>query len=221
MSFGPIIRFTVSDIKIELAPLTKQSVQEFIVDGGLQTHSVHRYLTTTAQVAEDEDEWFEKTRVDKASITWGIWDISDGRKLIGSSALHGIGGETILQATSGSLIFRPEYWGKGIASAAHKARTWYGFNQLGLTRIKSGVLDGNVGSWKALERSGYTLVYIERNEKFVDGRYVDQLCLECINPDPIRWTLWWGTRRPTRKALEARKRTRNALSWAEDHVSLA
>lgn len=220
MSFGPIMQFEVGELKIELAPIPKDVVGEFIADGGLQRHSVHRYLGRIAPVQEDEEEWFEKVRTDKSCITWGIWDITTGRTLIGSSSLHSLEGDTIRQATSGSLIFRQEYWGKGVASTAHKARTWYGFQQLGLTRIKSGVLQDNHGSQKALKRSGYTLVYIEKNEKFIDGRFHDLLCLECLNPDPMRWALWWNGHRPTKKALEARERTRQALSWAEKNVRL-
>lgn len=234
MAFGPIMRFTVGELRIELAPLTKESVTEFISlehGGGMQQHSVSRYIgLTSAPVDEDEQEWFEKVRAEKSSLVWGIWLLEDQgdsqtRTLIGNSALTGIDqdGHTRLvrQATSGSLIFRKEYWGKGIASAAHKARTWYAFQHLGLHRIKSAVIQANGGSRKALERSGYTLVYSERNEQFGDGQFHHLDCLECLNPADLFWNQWWHGDRPSKAAREARALTREALAWAETHVELA
>ena len=228
MAFGPIMRFTVSGLSIELAPLTRDSMAEFVgIDhgGGMQRFGVTKYLGRSfAPVLEDEHEWFEKSRK-SSDVLWGIWLVKDGRRtLIGNSGLTGIGEQGhagfIRQATSGSMIFRPEYWSKGIASAAHKARTAYAFNQLGLHRIKSAVLHGNGGSVKALERSGYAYVYTERNEMFIDGalRHMDNF--ECLNPLPMFWEQWWGSETPPASAVEARERTIQALAWAKENVDL-
>jgi ribosomal-protein-alanine N-acetyltransferase len=221
MAFGPIMHFEVGDLKIELAPIPKENVGKFIENGGMQTHTVTQFLGhRAAPVDADEVEWWEKVRTQKDSLTWGIWDITGERKLIGSSALHGINGEHFRQATSGSMIFDTSYWRKGIAKSAHMARTWYGFTQLGLTRIKSAVIVGNIASQRALENSGYTRVYVERNEVFVNGKFHDMLCLECINPDPAFWKRWWGDNRPAQTSRAARMRTREALAWANKHVTL-
>ena len=221
MAFGPIMQFSAGDLRIELAPLSKEVLKEFI-SPGMQQASVTRYLgLSSANVLEDEEEWYEKIRKDKHSLVWGIWLISGERRtLIGNSALNEIKRDHIHQATSGSMIFRQEYWGKGIASAAHKARTWYAFQHLGLHRVMSAVIRGNGGSLKALSRSGYTLVYTERNEKFIDGslRHLD--CLECLNPlDPF-WTQWWHGDRPSSQSRQARVLTREVLDWAEKNVTL-
>ena len=229
MAFGPIMRLTVGELQIELAPITKEAVKEVVSiehGGGIQRHSVHRYLgMASAPTEEDELDWFEKTRADKKSLVWGIWLIeANERTLIGNSALTGIGedGHTgfIRQATTGSMIFRKEYWGKGIASAAHKARTWYAFEQLGLHRLKSAVIQGNGGSLKALERSGYTFVYTERNEAFIDGalRHLD--CLECLNPLDLFWSQWWHGERIPAKARTSRALTLETLKWARQNVEL-
>lgn len=222
MSFGPIMRFAVRDLQIELAPLTRDTIGEFI-SPGMNQLSVSRFLGShTAKTVEDEQEWFDKTRKDQTSIVWGIWLIEgESRKLIGNSALDGITTDHIRQATSGSLIFRKEYWGKGIASAAHKARTWYAFHELGLHRIMSAVIQGNHGSLKALQRSGYNLVYVERNTLYTDGRLYHQDNLECLNPNDPFWSQWWHGERPTQRAVEARKLTIEALVWAKENVELA
>ncbi len=234
MAFGPIMRFSVGTIDIELAPLTKEAMSEFVSlehGGGLQRRTVTRYMgMDSAPTAEDELEWFDKTRTAKDTLIWGIWVI-DGegekqtRTLIGNSALVDIDADghsnLIRQATSGSMIFRPEFWGKGIASAAHKARSWYAFNHMGLHRIKSAVIQDNIGSRKALERSGYTFVFTERNEQYGNGKFQHLDCLECLNPLPLFWSQWWGSDRQPRVSRDARKLTFDALRWAEDNVELA
>lgn len=229
MAFGPIMQFKVGELQIELAPLIKESMSEFVNiehGGGMQRLGVRRYTgSQLAPVLEDELEWFEKVRKQQDSLLWGIWVIKkDARILIGCSELMGIGTEghapMIRQATTGSLIFRKEYWGKGIASAAHNARTWYAFQHMGLHRLKSAVIQQNIGSSKALSRSGYFLVYTERNEQFVDGELRHLDCFECLNPAPAFWNQWWHGDRPTRLAIEARVATRKALAWATANVTL-
>lgn len=234
MAFGPIMRFTVGEYIVELAPLTKEVMPEFVDiahGGGLQRHSVTRYMGMGfAPVAEDELEWFEKTRKAHDTLVWGIWILQgEGeaatRTLIGNSALVDIDKDghsgLIRQATSGSMIFRPEFWGKGIASAAHKARTWYAFQHMGLHRIKSAVLQANGGSRTALERSGYTFVYTERNESYGDGVFHHLDCLECLNPFPLFWSQWWHGEHPPQTSHTARRRTRRVMDWASKHVTLA
>lgn len=221
MAFGPIMQFEVDGLHIELAPFTKDSMKEF-VNPGMQQYSVLRYLgLSTANTVEDEEEWYDKMRKDDKRLVWGIWVVDgDTRTIIGNSALDAISRKHIHQATSGSMIFRTEYWGRGIASAAHKARTWYAFHYMGLHRIKSAVLQGNHGSLKALTRSGYTHVYTERNEMFVEGELRHLDCLECLNPREPFWSQWWHGDRPTKEQRLARAKTEQVLAWAEENVTL-
>jgi Acetyltransferases, including N-acetylases of ribosomal proteins len=234
MAFGPIMRLTIDGLRIELAPITKDVVGEFVNlehGGGMQQRSVTQYLgSTSAPVLEDELEWFDKARAAKDSLLWGIWviegeDKAVTRTLIGNSALVDIDKDghspLIRQATSGSMIFRKEYWGRGIASATHKARTWYAFNHMGLHRIKSAVIQANGGSRKALERSGYTFVYTERNEQYGDGQFHHLDNLECLNPLDIFWSQWWHGDRPSKASRDARQLTREVMEWADKNVELA
>jgi RimJ/RimL family protein N-acetyltransferase len=222
MAFGPIMQFTAkNNLQVELAPIAKEDMGAF-VSPGMQQASVSRYLSRwAAPVLEDEHEWYEKVRTQDNSAVWGIWVIENGtRKLIGSSGLESIERLPIHQATSGSLIFDTSYWGKGIASSAHKARTWYGFQHMGLVRIKSAVIHGNVGSRTALERSGYIHHSVERNVEFIDGQLHHMDNLECLNPADWAWRQWWGNDRPTKRALAARTDTRATMDWAENNVTL-
>jgi RimJ/RimL family protein N-acetyltransferase len=221
MAFGPIMQLKVGDLTIELAPITKESLVEF-VSPGFQQASVTRYLDRhNAPTVEDEVEWYDKARATKDSLVWGIWNI-DGknRQLIGNTALTEFENDCLAQATSGSVISNKAFWGKGIASAIHKARTWYAFQHMGLIRIKSAVVHGNIASRKALEKAGYNLVYVERNTTFVDGERRHQDNLECLNPSEEAWRLWWGADRPSPSAREARARTVEVLQWAAENVDL-
>lgn len=221
MAFGPIMRLTVGELGIELAPIHKDDLGEF-VSPGMQQASITKYLNHhIAPVYEDEVEWFDRVRAEKDSLIWGIYVIQgEKRQLIGNTGLQGITTTPLLQSTSGSMIFRKDYWGRGIASSVHKARTWYAFTQLGHIRIKSAVVQGNEASLKALVKCGYTVVYTERNTAFVDGELRHQDNLECLNPSEKAWAMWWGNNEPTPEALKAWQKTIDSLAWAEENVSL-
>jgi len=223
MAFGPIMKLTTSTgINLELAPFTREEALKFV--DGFARHSITQYLSHgNVQTKETEEEWYDKMIHDQTSRVWGIWIVEDAsRILVGNSTLMHIElTKHMRQAVSGSLIFDDAYWGQGIASACHKARTRFAFEQLGLHRIKSAVLQPNVGSRKALERTGYTFVYTERNEEFINGTLLHQDCFECINPADWAWKQWWGEDRPPRKSLEARKQTEEALEWARTHAVFA
>ncbi len=221
MAFGPRMKLEVGELTIELAPLTRDVMVEFVA--GMQQASVTRYLAHhSAPTLEDELEWFDKTRADKRNLVWGIWVIDgDKRILIGNTVLMDITIAHIHQATSGSMIFRKEYWGRGIASHVHRARTWYAFEHLGLHRIKSAVIHGNVASFKALAKSGYGLVYVERNTAFIDGQLRHQDNLECINPTDKFWSEWWHGDRPPKRSLQSRTIAQDAMEWSKQHVELS
>lgn len=220
MAFGSIMRMRVGELTIEMAPLNRDVMGEFIRPG-VQSMNITRYMLTQAKVLEDEYEWYDKVRGDKQSIVWGIWVVDgDERKLIGSSGLHNLDKDVFFQATSGSLIFDRDYWGRGTASAIHQARTWYAFHLLGMERIASEVLHGNIASKRALEKTGYCVTHVQRNFKFAEGKLRHMDHLECINPDALVWKRWWGDDRPTKAARDARLRTQNAMEWASKNVTL-
>ena len=220
MSLGTAMKFKTDDgLEVELAPFSRDDLGVFVK--GFQDERVTQYLSVHhAQSLETEQAWYDEMVKDKSRIVWGIWVTENGkRKLIGNSALTEITRKHIHQATSGSMIADKTYWGRGIASAAHKARCWYAFEKLGLHRIKSAVLQGNVASRKALEKTGYTFVYTERNEVFTNGKLRHMDCLECLNPSPWAWKAWWGEDKPTKIALDARKKAQAVIDWGNKNIS--
>lgn len=220
---GPIMDVRVNDtLTVRLAPFSREDAKQFVAAGGLQARSITRYLGLWfAPTEEQEQEWYDKAIKDEARLIWGIWDTSGKTpKLIGNTALVDLQVFPVRQMTSGSIITNKSYWGRGIGSAVHKARTWYGFKEFGLVRIKSAVMLPNIGSKKALARSGYFVHSIERNIQFTEGQFVHQENLECLNPSEHEWTRWWGDDAPSKEALAARKVTQEALAWADQNVTL-
>lgn len=69
-------------------------------------------------------------------------------------------------------------WGKGLATEAIQLATFIAFERLDLHRVQAGLYEGNVGSGRALEKSGYTL----------EGRMKKQL----LGPRGWEDHLWYG-----------------------------
>lgn len=220
MAFGHIMRLkTDTGMSLELAPFSRDDMSHFVK--GFSHRSITQFLTmTTAQTIETEQAWYDEMINDAERLVWGIWAVEKERVLIGAFDLKDIEREVLAQAVNGIVIIDKSYWGKGVASAVHKAALFYAFKQMGLVRIKSAVLRGNDASLRSMEKSGFTVVYTERNTHFRNGAPRHQDNLECLNPDDWAWRLWWGDDRPTRKSVEARAKTLSALQWATKNVEL-
>lgn len=67
-----------------------------------------------------------------------------------------------------------EFWGRGIATAAVRALTRYGFEAQGLVRLYAAVFEGNRASMRVLEKCGYEHEGTLRASAFKAGRFVDQ-----------------------------------------------
>jgi len=211
---------TDTGLEVELAPFMRDDVGAFLP--GFQKASITRYLhQNSAQTLETEQEWYDSMIRDQTSRTWGIWAVEDTRRhLIGTTSIEQIRGSGILTATTGIVIVDDAYHGRGIATATHRARSWYAFNSLAITRLVSYVYDGNGRSRHVIEKVGYSEHHETRNECFANGKWMSVHVMECLNPDDWAWRLWWGSDRPPRKNLEARRRTEEALEWARAHVTL-
>ena len=64
-------------------------------------------------------------------------------------------------------------WNKGIASEAIPIICKYGFEELNLHRLESGVYCEAVGSWKALEKNGFEREGIFRDQVLSNNQYID------------------------------------------------
>jgi RimJ/RimL family protein N-acetyltransferase len=73
----------------------------------------------------------------------------------------------------GYMIGDKNVWGKGIATEVVQVILEYGFKRLNLHKIEAGVVDGNIGSIKALEKNGFKEYGRIPDDYFVEGKYYD------------------------------------------------
>ena len=85
--------------------------------------------------------------------------------------------------TTGTLIGDRSMWGQGIGRETMQLRAGYAFTQLPLRKLKSAYFDGNVASGRAQAAAGYREVGRHRADRFVDGRWVDEIITELLRVD--------------------------------------
>ncbi len=223
--FGPIMQITQEQGRvIKMRPWEKAEAAQFL--DGYRLHSVTRYIGPQPKTIEDMEARYASigSHGNKDDIEWGIYVVEEsGEKLIGASNLHGYRGHW----NSGILIFRPEYWGKGITTACHRARTMYAINQMNLREVRSGVSAANTASLKALLSVGYIVTGVNPCDWFIDGVWVHGYSLLLVNPELSIWKTYASRMRElsflglTGELLaEARTRTLSSLDWASKHVVL-
>ena len=100
-----------------------------------------------------EEDFFDRmTRRNETDVVFAIETLEEEH--IGLSGIHEISFRQGT-ATTGSLIGRRQLWGHGYGSDSIRIRTRYAFDVLGLRLLLSEVMSDNIGSLKALMRSGY------------------------------------------------------------------
>lgn len=68
-----------------------------------------------------------------------------------------------------------KFWGQGIATNAISTFTDYAFGTLGLIRVYAKVFSSNIGSIRALEKSGFHKEGHFKKGVFKEGEFIDQL----------------------------------------------
>lgn len=66
------------------------------------------------------------------------------------------------------------YWNKGIATKAVELITDYGFRELNIVRIHTGIFEYNVASMKVIEKNGYLKECVSRRAIFKNGKIWDE-----------------------------------------------
>lgn len=101
-----------------------------------------------------------------SSLRFAIVDTAQ-EKLAGSIGFHTV---SLLNRTAEiAYDLAPDYWGKGLATAACKAVTAWGLHEQGYVRVQATCLDSNEASLKVLLRCGYVLEGKLRSFRLVRG----------------------------------------------------
>ncbi len=178
--FGINMLVKTKRVSVSLRPGTKEDIPELVKH--FSSMRVHMYtMGLFAQTLENELEWYEKTRKSEEGCTWFIQPESS-QVPIGVTSLHKID-STDGGCTSGIIIWDPSWWGKGVASATHLARTLFAADYLNKYSISSSVREENEASRKALERVGYTVWGTEPVDAYRAGRWINTHQLKWLHPE--------------------------------------
>jgi len=72
----------------------------------------------------------------------------------------------------GYMIGDKKYWRMGLATEAVGLAVDYAFRRLNLHKITAGMVDGNIGSQRALEKNGFVKCGIKPEDYYLDGKYL-------------------------------------------------
>jgi RimJ/RimL family protein N-acetyltransferase len=131
---------------------------------------------------EMEKETLERIARDPDSVIWVVE--VDGRA-VGTTVIHGIDWKNGF-GTTGTMIGDKSLWGKGIGRETMQLRARYAFIQLPLRKLKSSYFDGNTASGRAQAAAGYREVGRFRADRYVDGKWVDEVMTEVMREDWLK-----------------------------------
>jgi RimJ/RimL family protein N-acetyltransferase len=131
---------------------------------------------------EMEKEWLESTGKDPNSV---IWVIEADARAVGTTGIREIDWKNGFGIT-GTLIGDKTQWKKGIGREAMQLRARYAFTAMPLRKLKSSYFDGNVASGRAQAAAGYREVGRFRADRYVDGRWVDEIITEVLREDWLK-----------------------------------
>lgn len=180
--FGVRMLIDHNGLTLNLRKCSKEDLPELVKN--FDSMKIHLFTNGLfAQTLENEVEWYEKNRKDPDSCIWLIQPVGFDLP-IGVTGLHGLNSMEGT-CTSGIIIWNQNWWGKGVATAAHLGRTIFAANYLNRFTIRSCVRVENAPSRKALERVGYTIWGEDPVDDFRDGRWMDTYHLIWFRPSSV------------------------------------
>lgn len=166
--------------KIKLVKFSKQHITTQYI-GWLNDPEVNRFLCTgrfpvdkgSVPIRNDEKNLMFSvySNIGFDSINKQYEDI-DYNKYIGTCSLNSIDW-IVRKAEIGYLLGEKSYWGCGIATEIIELLTNYSFGRINLNKITAGVVEGNFGSIKALEKNGFKQFSVLEQEYYLDGKYLN------------------------------------------------
>jgi ribosomal-protein-alanine N-acetyltransferase len=129
-----------------------------------------RRQATTMSEVEEMLMRMEEERITAKSLSWMLSLREDGT-MVGSIGLYRIKPEH--HCTEVGYQLAPEHWGRGLMHEALNAVTAYGLGPLAFHRLEAMTDPRNERSRALLERCGYELEGIQRENYYWEGRYMD------------------------------------------------
>jgi ribosomal-protein-alanine N-acetyltransferase len=183
--YGPVIQGK----RVRLRPPTTEDAAVTI--SWFEDLEVTRFMLLRHPPSIDsEKEWLDRMARSQDDV---IWIVEHEGRAVGTTAIHMIDWRNGF-GTTGTVIGDKSVWGKGIGGEVMQLRTRYAFTQLPLRKLKAAYLDGNKASARAQAAAGYREVGRHRADRFIDGKWVDEIITEVLRDD------WKKGRTKARKA---------------------
>jgi RimJ/RimL family protein N-acetyltransferase len=172
--YGPVLKgklVTLRPPRLEEAPVMASWLADLEI-----THTVLRRFPPSV----DEEKDFINSAAKAPNDVF--WALEMEGKLVGVTGIHAIDWIN-RRGQTGIIVGEKAVWGKGVATEAMRLRTEYAFRELNLHKLTSAFLEGNLASWKAMQKAGYREVGRRREQQWRDGRWVDEILTEVLRAD--------------------------------------
>lgn len=130
---------------------------------------------------EEQQDWYEKTSVDRTKTLFTIYELSTGRP-IGTSGLQNINWMH-RRGEFGIAIGVKECWGKGYGTEVAGLLLEYGFMRLNLHHISLNVHSDNERGIRAYRKAGYKEAGRLRESLCFGDKRVDVILMDCLASD--------------------------------------
>lgn len=133
--------------------------------------------------SEYEKNWISKAITNSKDLRLGICEI-ENNKLIGLATLFEV--EWINRSGRVStMIGDKKYWSAGYATEAMKLLLDFCFNERGMERIWTIILESNLPSQKVANKCGAKLEGVLRNSVFKNGKLHNQVIMSILREEHI------------------------------------
>lgn len=141
---------------------------------------VNMYLDSSSEkwTVRKLKHYIETIKKDNTNCFWAIYR-KDTNSYIGNIKL-GFVDIVHKHGDVGILIGERSSWGMGFATEAIQLVKKFAFTKLKLHKLTAGSYSKNYGSIRAFQKAGFHIEGIRKQQRILNGRYVDQVLLGCI-----------------------------------------
>jgi len=163
-----------------VAPMTISDAAEWAEYAVLP--EVNRFTSTVTQSAADIVPIIERTLSGdpNAPVLFAVRE-QNSRQFVASVGFHTV--SSLNRTAEVTYTVRPEFWGKGLATAACAAAVRWAFEHQQWLRVQATTLEEHVASQRVLLKCGFEFEGKLRNFRIVRGEPRDYLLYACI---PVR-----------------------------------
>ncbi len=166
--------------RLFLTPLSMDDLDKNLIwdnDAEMSYHDGGSFRPKTHAKAKEE---FEKTLATGKSMFFSIILTETGEQL-GNIVLFNV--LEYHRRCNWGLKLDKKYWRQGYGTEAAHILIRYVFDDLGFHRMKSDTHAGNISSQRFQESLGFAKEGVFRGERYVRGKYLDDICYGMVRDD--------------------------------------